>query len=128
MPHVYHYKSFLGRLVPMITIGIKIDEIWYPVEVYVDSGAAYTLLHAEIAEGVGFDYRSGNKTYLQVGDGSFIPAYFHDIEVQIGAERLRAKIGFSEKLGVGFNLLGRADVFSRFRICFEEGQRILTFE
>ncbi|MBM4331157.1 MAG: hypothetical protein FJ117_08000 [Deltaproteobacteria bacterium] len=112
----------------MITIGIKLGEIWYPIEVYVDSGAFFTLLHAQIAEGVGFDYRSGNNVYLQVGDGSFIPVYLHDLEVQIGTDRMKAKIGFSEKLGIGFNLLGRTDIFNRFKICFQESQRILTFE
>ena len=112
----------------MITIGVKIENIWYPIEVYVDSGSAYTVLHARIAEGVGFDYQTTKPIYLQVGDGSFIPVYLHDLEVQIGTERFTAKMGFSEKLGVGFNLLGRADIFDRFRICFHESQGILTFE
>jgi hypothetical protein len=130
MPEIYRYKykSLRGRLVPMITIGVKIGEVWYPVEVYVDSGAAYTLLHAQIAEGVGFDYRAGNCIYLQVGDGSFIPVYLHDLQVQVGSEQFNAKVGFSEKLGVGFNLLGRTDIFDRFKVCFQENQRILTFE
>lgn len=93
-----------------------------------DSGSAYTVLHARIADGVGFDYRSGERIYLQVGDGSFIPVYLHDLEVQIGAEQFTARVGFSEKLGVGFNLLGRTDIFGRFRICFQEIHGILTFE
>jgi predicted aspartyl protease len=125
---VFHYKPIRGRLAPIITIGVKIEGIWYPIEVYVDSGSAYTVLHARIADGVGFDYRGGERIYLQVGDGSFIPVYLHDLEVQIGAEQFTARVGFSEKLGVGFNLLGRTNIFDRFRICFQENQRILTFE
>lgn len=128
MPHVFHYKPLRGRLAPLITIGVKIGTLWYPVEVYVDSGSAYTVLRAQIADGVGFDYRAGDRVYLQVGDGSFIPVYLHELEVQIGAERFTAKVGFSEKLGVGFNLLGRAGIFERFKICFQESQRVLTFE
>ena len=128
MPHVFRYKPFRGRLAPMITIGVKIGAVWYPVEVYVDSGAAYTVLRAQIADGVGFDYRAGNRVYLQVGDGSFIPVYLHELEVQIGTERFTTKVGFSEKLGVGFNLLGRTGIFDRFKICFQESQRVLTFE
>ena len=61
-------------------------------------------------------------------NGGFIPVYLHDIEVQMGAERFIAKVGFSEKLGVGFNLLGRAGIFDRFKICFQESQGILIFE
>jgi hypothetical protein len=127
-PIVFRYKPIWRRLAPIITMGVKIEGIWYPVEVYVDSGSAYTVLHARIADGVGFDYRAVEPIYLQVGDGSFIPVYLHDLEVQMGAERFTAKVGFSEKLGVGFNLLGRADIFDRFRICFQESQGILTFE
>ena len=113
---------------PLITIGLKIGEVWYPVEVYGDSGSGYTVLRAQIADGIGFDYRTGNGVYLQVGDGSFIPVYLHELQIQIGTEQFSAKVGFSEKLGVGFNLLGRAGIFERFKICFQESQRILTYE
>jgi len=75
-PVVFRYKPIWRRLAPIITIGVKIEGIWYPVEVYVDSGSAYTVLHARIADGVGFDYRAVEPIYLQVGDGSFIPVYF----------------------------------------------------
>ena len=128
MPDVFPYKPVRGRWVPMVTIGVKIGIDWYPIEFYVDSGAAYTLLRAQIALGIGFDYRTGNRVYLQVGDGGFIPVYLHDLDLQIGTERFNAKVGFSDKLGVGFNLLGRASVFERFRICFQEAHRVMTFE
>ena len=125
---VFRYKPFRGRLTPIITVGVRIGAAWYPVEVYVDSGSAYTVLHTGIAEGIGFDYRTGHQLYLQVGDGSFIPVYLHDLELQLGTERCTAKVGFSEKLGVGFNLLGRMGIFEHFKICFDEGQGIITFE
>lgn len=126
--HLFRYKSIRGRLAPMITVGIKLGETWYPFEVYVDSGAAYTVLHAQVAEGTGFNYRQGTLHYVQVGDGSFIPVYLHDLELQIGGERFKGKVGFSEKLGVSFNLLGRESIFERFTICFQEHQKLVTFE
>ena len=124
----FRYKPVHGRFAPIITVGLKVAGTWCPLEVYVDSGAACTVLHAQIADGIGFEYRLGERTYLQVGDGGFIPVYVHDLELQLGAERFVSKVGFSEKLGVGFNLLGRAGVFDRFRVCFQERERILTFE
>lgn len=84
-PVVFRYKPIRRRLAPIITIGVKIEGMWYPVEVYVDSGPAYTVLHARIADAVGFDYRAVEPIYLQVGDGGFIPVYLHDLEVQIGS-------------------------------------------
>jgi len=127
-PIVFRYKPMRGRLAPIITIGVKMRDIWYPLEVYVDSGAVHTVFHAKIADGVGFDYRVGKRIYLQVGDGSFIPVYLHELEVQLGGERFTTTVGFSERLGIGFNLLGRTGIFERFKICFDEGQNILTFE
>ena len=126
--HVFRYKRVQGRLAPIITVGIKLEETWYPIETYVDSGAAYTLMKAGIAKGAGIDYRAGHLTYCQVGDGNFIPVYLHELELQIGSERFMAPVGFSERLGVVFNLLGRDGIFSRFKICFQEQQRILTLE
>jgi hypothetical protein len=128
MSSVFRYKSIRGRLVPIITIGVKIGGLWYPIEAYVDSGAAYTLLRAQVADGIGFDYRAGHQIYLQVGDGSFIPAYLHDLGLQVGREQFSTKVGFSDKLGIGFNLLGRTGIFERFKICFQESQGIITFD
>ena len=53
MPDFFRYKPFRGRLVPMITIGLKIGAAWYPVEVCVGSGAVYTGLRAQIADSAG---------------------------------------------------------------------------
>ena len=125
--HVFRYKSVQGRLAPIITVGFKLHETWYPIATSVDSGAAYTLLHAGIAQGAGFNYRVGHHTSVQVGDGSFIPVYLHDLELQIDPERFLARVGFSERLGVAFDLLGRDSVCMHFKICFQEHQRMLSF-
>jgi len=128
MQTIFQYKTFRGRPAPLITVGVRLEEKWYPVEVYVDSGAAYSILRAQIAEGVGFDYRKGEVIFAQVGDGSFIPVYLHDIEIQLGVKQFVGKVGFSEKLGVGFNLLGRMSIFEQFTICFMENDRVISFE
>jgi hypothetical protein len=75
MPIIFRYKPFRGYLAPIITIGVRLEATWYPIEVYVDSGSAYTILHSQIADGVGFDYLTGDRILVQVGDGSFIPVY-----------------------------------------------------
>jgi len=128
MPIIFRYKPFRGYLAPIITIGVRLEATWYPIEVYVDSGSAYTILHSQIADGVGFDYLTGDRILVQVGDGSFIPVYLHELDIQIGRERFTGKVAFSDKLGVGFNLLGRRRFFNRFKVCFHESQDVLTFE
>jgi len=84
----------------------------------VDSGAFYPLMHAQFATDFGFDFRSGRKMFVQVGDGSLIPLYLHKLPLQIGPSEFEAAIGLSEKLGVRFHLLGRQEEFERFRIAF----------
>jgi len=54
--------------------------------------------------------------------GSFIPVYLHDLEIQVGKHRLTAPLGFSDRLGVRFNLLGRMGILSHFKVCFDESE------
>jgi len=63
-----------------------------------------------------------------VGDGSYIPVNFFDVPIRIGGIELTATIGFSERLGVGFNLLGRRGVFDLFIVCFNDREEKVTFQ
>lgn len=112
----------------MITLAISYEEIWYPTEAYVDSGATYSVFSAQVAGRVGLPYRTGKRTFVQVGDGSFIPIYLHDVKIQIGQHRLEVPLGFSDKLGIRFNLLGRTGIFDHFKVFFDERAFFITFE
>jgi len=128
MPVVtYRYKQLKGLRVPIVTLAIRYGERWHPVEAYVDSGATYSVFTVQVADRLGLDYRSGRRLYVQVGDGSFIPVYLHDLEIQVGKHRLMAPLGFSDRLGVRFNLLGRVGIFSHFKVCFDEESFGVTF-
>ena len=122
------YKVYKGQLVPIITLGIRYKELWYPLEAYVDSGATYSIFSHNFADRIGLDFKMGRLIYAQVGDGGSIPAFINVLDIQLGEERFKGKIGFSEKLGIGFNLLGRASVFDRFKVCFDEHRYLVTFE
>ena len=74
------------------------------------------------------DFKTGRKIFVQVGDRSLIPVYLHKLPMQIGPQQFNATVGFSEKLGVRFHLLGRQDVFEHFKICFHEKRRLMTFQ
>jgi hypothetical protein len=127
-PVVFRYKLAAGRLAPMVSAGVRFGETWQPLELYLDSGATYTILRPKVAEDLGFDWAKGRKLFVQVGDGSHIPVYLHELIVQIGPTRFKATVGFSNKLGVGFHLLGRQDVFEHFRICFHEKRKLVSFQ
>jgi len=78
------------------------------------------MLTVDEAARIGIDWRTGRHQMIVVGDGSYIPTFIHDLPVQIGGIQITAPIGFSERLGVGFNLLGRTGVFNRFEVCFND--------
>lgn len=112
---------------PIITLGLKYNEKWYPVDAYVDSGAIYSIFRQSVGERIGLEIDKGRLIYSQVGDGGFIPVYLHELDIQLGPKIFQATIGFSEKLGIGFNILGRTGVFDRFIICFDDMRNHLTF-
>ena len=109
---------------PIVPVTIRDHKVW----VYVDSGATFTVIGAAEARDMGIDWQSGRRQMIIVGDGSYIPTFFHDLPVQIGSMEITAPIGFSERLGVGFNLLGRTGVFNRFEVCFNDHARKVTFQ
>lgn len=122
------YKIYKQIAVPIVGIGIRYGNSWYPVEAYVDSGATYSVFHTRVADRIGLNFTEGKLTYVEVGDGGLISVFLYDLEIQLGGENFIATIGFSEKLGVGFNLIGRKSVFDKFKICFDEREKIITFQ
>jgi hypothetical protein len=125
---VFRYKQMLGRLSPTATIGLFLSETWRRIDAYVDSGAAYSIVHGDFARDVGFDFERGLRILVTVGDGSLIPVFLHHVPLQIGPHRIEARMGFSNHLGIGFHLLGRLDVFEHFRVCFHERERVVIFD
>lgn len=125
MPAIeFTYTRHRGYLMPIIPVSINGHKLW----VFVDSGATFSMLSVDEAVRLGIDWQSGRRQMIVVGDGSYIPTFIHDLPVQIGDRRISAPIGFSERLGVGFNLLGRSGVFEHFEVCFNDHSRKVTFE
>jgi hypothetical protein len=115
-------------MVPMVPIKMKGGDRWFEFWAFVDSGATYSIFALKEAEALGIEVKKGKKTMVVVGDGSYIPVYLFEIPVRIGDVEFIAEIGFSEKLGVGFNLLGRRVVFDLFRVCFSDREEKVTFQ
>jgi len=109
-PYILHK----GYLMPIIPVTLQNARVW----MFVDSGATFSIINAAEARDLGIAWGQGRPQMIVVGDGSFIPVYLHDLPIQIGEWQVTAPIGFSERLGVGFNLLGRAGIFDQFQVCF----------
>jgi len=120
----FPYTLHKGFLLPIIPITVLSHWGW----AFVDSGAAFTILSVDDARRIGIDWQRGRQQMIMVGDGSFIPVFFHDLSIQIDKWQVNAPIGFSERLGVGFNLLGRKGIFDQFQVCFNDHIRKVTFQ
>ncbi len=122
----FPYIEFRGRRAPIVPIEFYNKE-WIKFNAYVDSGAGYCVFHARIAEMLGLRLEDGEKIYVTVGDGSQIVVYIHKIKIRLAGKEIDANVGFSKHLGIGFNIIGRLDVFDRFVVCFDEGERFVEF-
>ena len=123
MPSIeFSYTRHKGYLLPIVPVSINSHKLW----VFVDSGA--TLLSVDEADRIGIDWQSGRRQMIVVGDGSYIPIFIHQLTIEIGSLQITAPIGFSERLGVGFNLLRRSGVFNKFEVCFNDHARRVIFQ
>lgn len=123
----FGYARHRRRDVPLIPVSLRTGGKWKEVWAYVDSGSFYSIFDDKVAEILDIDFSAGERILAVVGDGSFIPIYLHMVGICIGEDEFGMKIGFSRKLGVGFNLLGM-DVFDRYRVIFDNRVKKVIFE
>jgi predicted aspartyl protease len=77
-----------------------------------------------VAAQLDLDLSRAKERMFVVADGSFIPAKIVKVPIDIGGKRKIAEVAFSDRLNIGFNLLGRKDIFEAFdEVIFRESSR-----
>ena len=125
---IFPYTLYKGRFAPIIPVQLYGPRGWVPIWTYVDSGASFSILATASAERLGLRMDRGSPTNVVVGDGGLIPVYIHRLPIRIGPFELTAHVGFSPRLGVGFDLLGRQDIFTRFDVTFSDSRHRISFK
>lgn len=111
---------------PLVDIYLKDPKNHFrPFTLYVDSGASITTLTADDAVVLGLELAKGTELDLRGISGS-IKAYVHKIPVKFLDEEFDARIAFSESNETP-RLLGRLDIFSRFKICLDDYESTVSF-
>ncbi len=123
----FPYSAYKGIKVPLIPLQLRGKSGWHWVWAFVDSGATYSIFHGDVAARLGLDPSSGKKVSAMVGDGKTIDVFLKKLEVNLQEKIFTATIGFSDELKIGFNLLGREDVFRVFRVCLSDRYHQVTF-
>ncbi len=121
---VFPYKLLYKRWLPIIPVLLTWRGRSLRSEAYLDSGAFYSIFKIGVAAQLGVDLSRAKERMFVVADGSFIPARIMKMPIEIGGKRKIADIAFSDRLNIGFNLLGRKDVFDAFdEVVFKESSR-----
>ncbi len=112
---IFPYKLINKRHIPVIPLILHgSHKTKIRTEAFVDSGATFSIFNIDIAKSLTLNLENAREQFFVVGDGSFIPAKVIKIPLEIGNEKIIADIAFSEKLNIGFNLLGRKGIFEHF--------------
>ena len=121
-----YLKDAQGRYAPILYVQVWTGNRWLYLQAYVDSGASWSIFHVDVARLLGVNLKRAARRNIVLGNGSIIPVYLKKIKVRFAGEEFLAPAGFSDVLRVGFNLLGRAEFFDRFLMCFNDRARVLT--
>jgi len=120
-------KLFGEILRPAIKFEIETTIGWIPVLGYVDSGADVTLLPMSFIKPLGIKLGEEEiKEIRGVGEG-LVSVILKDVKLKIGETVLEVTVGVALIEDVPY-LLGRKDVFNKFRITFEEWREKVIFE
>jgi hypothetical protein len=103
------------------------DGTWYLFYPYVDSGADTSLFSKGDASLLKLNLSDGEYSPIVGVSGTMMPAYIHNVKMRIGETLLNADIAFADSNEVP-RLLGRTDIFKRFRITFDEASLQTIFE
>ena len=118
------YQLLHRRWLPIIPVLLKWRTVSVQSEAYLDSGAFYSIFKISVAAELGIDLSRAKERMFVVADGSFIPAKLVKLPVDVGGRRKIAEVAFSDRLNIGFNLLGRKDIFESFdEVIFRESRK-----
>ena len=123
----YQYKTIeFGKIIdPMVNLAVKTGEGWREFKFLVDSGADATTLPISLADylGIRLDRRKKIKIGGIAGEG--VVGYAAQVPLRFGEAELTVRCFFIESEVIP--LLGRTDVFDRFRIIFDYQTREVIF-
>jgi hypothetical protein len=121
-----YLKDAQGHYAPIVYLQVWTGNRWLYLQAYVDSGASWSIFHADVAQLVGLKLARARRRYVALGNGSVIPVFLHRVRVRFAGAEFTVPAGFSDALKVGFNVLGRAGFFDRFAMSFNDRARLLT--
>lgn len=118
----FRYKKYSSTVLrPVIPIEIFYKDKPVKYEVLVDSGADINIFDADIAQVLGIDLTSGEKSTVSGITGAGKPYYIHKVDLRIGGHMFKdIKVGFLKEMGAyGYGVVGQNGFFDLFIVKFD---------
>lgn len=127
-PYQKEKSALFGEILrPLIQFQVKTRIGWITVMGYLDSGADMTLLPLSFAKALGIKIEEDQvKEIRGIGD-SAVSVVIKEVEMKIGDVNIKAHVSIALIEEVPY-LLGRKDIFNKFRIVFEEFNEKIIME
>lgn len=122
------YRQVGGRSFPLVSVtflSVAPPGQEFHTWALVDSGAEVSYFDAAICPAIGIpDVRTG--VYDPAGGvGGRADAWRHTVRMRVFNLELTAPVSFGDPFNFPFPLLGRLEVFNRFKICFRESRSVI---
>ena len=128
----YQFKEeqgSLGKILrPVADVVLEPGEIKVEIPMYIDSGADISMIPYRFGKALGFNKEEMDNIQEVKGiSGAGIPYSIREVNFILNSRKLKARIAwaFVEEVPM---LMGRMDIFDKFRIIFDEKKGWIDFE
>lgn len=129
----FHYRkesSVISGIVlrPIAEVTLKYKKQTAEVVMYIDSGADITMIPLEVGKALGFK-QAPNDEILEIRgvSGSGVPYILKSANIILNGEKLKIRLAWALIEEVPL-LLGRMDIFPKFKIIFNEKKETIIFD
>lgn len=120
-------QSALGDVLrPVAKIALRAGKRKIEVPMYIDSGADISMIPLRFGRALGLEEKIDGIRQMRGISGKSVPYVLKTVEMTIGDVDLSAEIAWALVEGAPL-LLGRRDIFKRFRIIFDEARGRVEF-
>lgn len=124
------YQISPGSAVPAPVLRVRLSHAGTQtpeILALLDSGADMSMFHADLATFLGIDLSACTATVSR-GVGGEAHTYICDIQLEVERSSFRASVMFSNEVPSTLALLGRDNVFEKFRFGFDQRSGRVLFE
>lgn len=128
----YHYRresSIISGTVlrPVAEVTLEYKDQAVEAVMYIDSGADITMVSLEVGKALGLKQEPNDEILEIKGvSGSGVPYILKKTNMILNGKKLNIRLAWALIEEVPL-LLGRLDVFPKFKITFDEKQELITF-